>query len=232
MRRQPKRRLIITIDITTKILQAVKNSPSEELESDTVEFKEYSSERALHNSKELAEEISAFSNSSGGVIVIGVQDSSNLQGTDWSSQLKGFPKVDLHTTQERLAGKLRPKLKLDLREVSFESKNYLSIIVPQRNDTLVSTTSGKVCVREGKSSRPMEPDEIELAVKSLQDYDWSSEILEDSPEDTLDPDAVQEAFEEFCAKRESTLSSHATFFEAVGVTVNGKLTKSGLLLRL
>lgn len=211
------------------ILDAVKYHPSDSLESDTIEFKEFHSENALHNSKELAEEISALANNMGGVIIVGVRDSCNMKDQRWEKQLVGFPKVDIHTTQERLAGKLRPKIKLQLSEAIYENKNFLVIQVPQRKDTLVSTTSGKVCIREGKSSRPMEPDEITNAVKALQDYDWSSEIINHSPGSVLDKDAVQEAYENFCERRGTKLSSINDFYEAVGATVNGKLTKSGLL---
>ena len=211
------------------ILQAVKESPSESIESDTIEFKEYSSEKSLHNSKELAEEISALSNNIGGLIIVGVRDSSNIKDNDWESQMVGFEGIDIHTTQERLAGKLRPKLKLDLQEVTFETKNYLVIGIPQRKDTLVSTTSGKVCIREGKSSRPMEPDEITDAVKSLQDYDWSAQVIDKDPDLLLDKDAVKEAYDNFTNRRGAYSSTEANFYEAIGVTVNGNLTKSGLL---
>ena len=62
------------------ILAALKDTPSERLESDSIEFKEYRSENALHNAKDLAEEISALANRQGGMILIGVRDSSNVSG--------------------------------------------------------------------------------------------------------------------------------------------------------
>jgi len=49
------------------ILAALKDTPSERLESDSIEFKEYRSENALHNAKDLAEEISALANRQGGM---------------------------------------------------------------------------------------------------------------------------------------------------------------------
>ncbi len=215
--------------IVSSILIDAENTPSENLESDTVEFKEYSSDKALHNSKDLAEEISALCNNIGGLIIIGVRDSSNIKNQNWKDQLVGFPKVDLHTTQERLSGKLRPKLRIELTEITYGNKNYLVINVPQHRDTLVSTTSGKICIREGKSSRPMEPYEITNAVKSLRDYDWSAEIIEKDAFSMLDENAVNEAYDNFSKKRGTQLSSVNDFFEAIGVTVDGRLTKSGLL---
>jgi predicted HTH transcriptional regulator len=140
------------------LLESVKHAPSEQYESDEVEFKEYSSEQSLHNARDLADEISALANYKGGIIVVGVRDSSNVAKMEWSSQLVGFAQVDIHTTRERLLGKLRPKIDLELRNHSFEGRSYLIISVPNSLDSLVSTSSGRVCIRDGKSSRPMEPD--------------------------------------------------------------------------
>ncbi|WP_028573318.1 ATP-binding protein [Desulfonatronum lacustre] len=212
------------------ILQKLKTTPSERLESDILEFKLYSSEQALHNAKELAEEFSALANHRGGHIIVGIRDSSDIRCSRWIDQLVGFPIVDLHTTQERLSGKLRPKQNLSLAQYTFEGCNYLIICVPKHRDTLVSTTSGKVCIRDGKSSRAMEPDEISKAVKALQDYDWSAEYLDITADNALDTEAVTEAFLDFSSRRQTTNSTIPDFLEAIGVTVNGRLTKSGLLL--
>jgi len=213
------------------IFEAIKSIPSESFESETLEFKEYSSEKSLHNAKDLTEEISALANRQGGAIVVGIKDSCNVKNNDWASQLTGFQHVDLNTTKERLIGKLRPKmLELELSEHEFENKNYLIIHVPNRVDTLVGTSNGKFYIREGKSSRPMEPDEIKNAVKALQDYDWSAEILSESPETMLDHASVKEAYDNFCVRRNAGDTTIDSFYEAIGITVNGKLTKSGLLM--
>lgn len=213
------------------IFEAIKSIPSESFESETLEFKEYSSEKSLHNAKDLTEEISALANRQGGAIVVGIKDSCNVKNNDWASQLTGFQSVDLHTTKERLIGKLRPKmLELKLSVIEFENKNYLIIHVPHRVDTLVGTSNGKFYIREGKSSRPMEPDEITNAVKALQDYDWSAEILSEPTETMLDHASVKEAYDDFCLRRNAVDITIDSFYEAIGVTVNGKLTKSGLLM--
>jgi len=213
----------------TALLTSVKSHPSEKLESETVEFKEYASERALHNAKDLAEEVSALSNHMGGMVIVGVRDSSNITGPCWEQQLVGFRPIDLDTARERITGRLRPKLDLKLSNIPFEGKNYLAIAVPQRGDTLVSTTSGKVCIRDGKSSRPMEPDEIERAVKSLKDYDWTSEILDHSAAGLLDKSSVAEARKGFMQHHDLEEVPEEEFLEAIGATSNGDVTRSGLL---
>lgn len=217
------------LDGIQKTLERVGLEASEGLESDILEFKHYSSENALHNAKDLDEEISALANFKGGTILVGVKDSKSVSHGMWSDQLAGFPQIDLHTTRERLRGKLKPFLDIELLEVEHQEKNYLAIKVPRYRESLVATASGKVCIRDGKSKRPMTPDEIERAVKNLQDYDWSSECLELEPSDVLNTLSVQEALEDFVRRRKLEALDRASFLEAVGATHNGALTKSGLL---
>lgn len=52
-----------------EILRKLKSEPSERFESENIEFKNYTSEQALHNAKDLTEEISAIANSKGGFII-------------------------------------------------------------------------------------------------------------------------------------------------------------------
>ncbi len=216
-------------DQVIALLAQAEHTPSDSLETDTVEFKHYASENALHNAKDLPEEISALSNHKGGLIIIGVRDSSNVSQGSWNDQLTGFSPVDVHTTRERLRGKLKPFLDIELEQIDHEGKNYLVVQVPHKRDSLVATASGKVCIRDGKSSRPMTPDEIKKAVKNLQDYDWSAELLELTPDSSLNEPSVVEALTDFCQRREIEQLDRSGFLEAIGATENGMLTKSGLL---
>jgi len=219
---------MINYPLVLQILNELEHKPSESLESDILEFKAYSSEAALHNAKELSEEISALANQKGGLILVGVRDSRSVMYGMWPDQLCGFDKVDGYTTLERLRNKVKPFIALELGEINHHGKNYLVIKVPHRRDLLVTTTSGKVCIRDGKSSRPMTPDEIEQAVKNLQNYDWSSESLELSPA-VLNETSVQEALSDFASRRKLTELGIPNFLEAIGATHNGILTRSGLL---
>ncbi|MCB0369924.1 MAG: putative DNA binding domain-containing protein [Bdellovibrionales bacterium] len=214
-----------------ELFESIRSAPSEEFESESIEFKEFASENALHNSKELAEEISAIANKNGGIIIIGVRDSSNVQNNDWNSQLVGFDIIDLIKTKERINGKLDPSLDLYLENIDFDSKNFLIIHVPYRRDFLVATKSGKVCIREGRSSRPMSTIEITEAVKKLQNYDWSAESLfELDVTGSLDSNSLNNAYNDYIKRKgiKEEISKN-NFLEAIGVTRNGVLTCGGLL---
>ena len=83
-----------TADVLT-ILSRVKDEPSDKIESETIEFKEFSSEASLHGSKELAVEICALANCQGGVLIVGVKDASNLKSKDWKEQLGACLRIDI-----------------------------------------------------------------------------------------------------------------------------------------
>ena len=75
----------------------------------------------------------------------------------------------------------------------------------------------------------MTPDEIEQAVKNLQSYDWSSELLDVDAESALNFRAVEEVMSDFAVRRKLEKIDTQTFLEAIGAKQNGVLTKSGLL---
>lgn len=215
-----------------RIIDACRHVDSEELESEDVEFKEYSSIRSLHNSKELAEEVSALANKNGGVIIVGIKDGSNVINNDWESQLVGFEKGDVIEIEQRIKGKIKPSIDLNAEYYSYEEKNYLVIHIPDRVDTLISTSSGKICIRDGRSSRPMTPDEVKGAVTNLHNYDWSAELIENLDISSLDNTSVASSYADYCDRKDYSEEMPPTirgYLEAIGATSNGKLTKSGLL---
>jgi len=224
--------IVLNAEEVIKIIAACEHVDSEMLENETVEFKEYKDVKALHNSKELAEEISALANKQGGVVIIGIKDGNNVKNQEWATQLVGFEEGDVLEIEQRIKGKLQPSLDITAEYHQFEEKYYLVIHAPARRDTLISTTSGKVCIRDGRSSRPMAPDEIQNAVGSLRNYDWTAEIVESLGLDCFDEISINEAYDDYCSRKgytEDNSPGHKSFLEAIGATSNGKVTKSGIL---
>ncbi|PVH25195.1 RNA-binding domain-containing protein [Sphingobacterium corticibacter] len=215
-----------------RIFGLLKIEPSEALESEVIEFKNFKDSAALFNSKDLCNEIVAFANTFGGHVIIGVRDSSELTSTNYVDQLVGFDNVDVDVTKERLLGRIKPKINLSITSFEFEKKKYLIISVQKNKNSLVSTSSGKVYVREGKSSVPAEPDQIQTLVHNLQTYDWSSQEIDVSDWLSLiNKTALGEAKSDFCRRRGILLEhlDDVSFFESIGGTKNGILNYSGLL---
>jgi predicted HTH transcriptional regulator len=219
------------IDLS-ELLENLKSQPSESFESETIEFKNYRDSHALYNSKDLCDEICAFANKNGGRIIIGIKDSSEIRNQDFQQQLVGFEKIDLDVAIERINGKLKPKLDLSLEYAYYEGKGYLVISVPNIRHSLVSTSSGKVYIREGKSSVPAEPYQIQDLVANLQTYDWSSQEIEtEFPLEFLNNETVKEAKQDFAKRRGINVDdlSDLAFLESINATKNGVLNFSGLL---
>lgn len=214
-----------------EILESCKSKASEELEDTRIEFKEYQSIHSLCSCKKLAEEVSALANYQGGAIIVGIKDSNNVKNKNWLSQLVGFEYGDVLEIQKRIKGKLKPYFDIHAEYLIFEDKNYLIIHVPYSRDTLISTSSGKICIRDGRDSRPMEPNEVQQAVNNLQNYDWSAGSLALN-RSCLDDDSVKQAYQDYCIRKqydEDSKPNIDAFLEAIGVTSNGCITKSGLL---
>ena len=215
-----------------EILGSIKNNPSETYESETVEFKEYGSKKAFYNkSQDIVAELSAFANRSGGLLIVGVKDSSNVVNMDWPSQLVGFEELDCLEVNKRIRGNLNPAITLDTLNYEFEGNNFLLIKVAKSNCGLVMTASGKCYMRSGRDSNPMTPQEVGNKIKSSNGYDWSSEIISVDVEDALDDQQIEEVMIEYKSLNsfgESTIPQEH-FLEKIGVTSCGQLTKGGLL---
>lgn len=214
------------------ILENLKYNPSEKFESESIEFKGYRNLNALKEKvPEIVLELVSFANKHGGLIIIGVVDSSSVKNEDWPSQLEGIDCIDTDELQKKICGKLRPAIDLTVTNYEFEEKNYIVIEISHRVDTLVSTSNSKYYIRRGRDSVPMEPLQVENAVKNLQQYDWSQDIIEvENIDDCLDHDSLDSALEEYINIREfNRKPSMGTFLESIGVTINSKLTKGGLL---
>lgn len=122
-----------------QILHKAKSCPSEELESESIEFKGYANANALYNSKELAEELSALANLEGGAVIIGVRDNNDVQHNQWEDQLRGISDVDILEAKERIAGKLRPSVGLEVTNLNYDGKIYVIVQIAKSHETLVST---------------------------------------------------------------------------------------------
>lgn len=221
-----------SVEELQQIIEACKHVDSEMIESEEIEFKEFSSLSSLHGSKELAEEASALANKKGGVIIVGIRDGSNVKDQNWESQLVGFELGDSIQIEQRIKGKLKPQTDVKAQYIKKDEKNFLVIHVPTRRDTLISTSSGKTCIRDGRSSRPMTPEEIRLAVSGLLNYDWTAETMDHLDSSSLDDTAVLAAYEDYCIRKKYSVDNRPTkaaFLEAIGATTNGNVTKSGLM---
>ena len=123
-------------------------------EDSTIELK-----RELHHRESLAEEIAAFANANGGVILIGVDDEGEIVGID---------RQDLDRTEKTVVEVCRdnidPMVHILTEKLRIDDKNLLKIEVPR--SLFVHESSGRYFIRQGSSKRRMTTDQLGRLLQS------------------------------------------------------------------
>ena len=112
-------------------------------EDATIEFK-----RALPHRNSLADEIAAFANARGGVILIGIDDDDEVVGID-RQELNRAEKMVVEICQDSID----PTVLIFTEKLRIDDKNLLKIEVPK--SLFVHKTSNGYFVRQGSSKREM-----------------------------------------------------------------------------
>ena len=112
-------------------------------EDSTIEFK-----RALPERKELSDEMAAFANARGGVILIGVEDNGDIVGIDRES-LDGDEKTVVEICQDSID----PPVHLVTEKRWIDEKNVLKVDVP--SSPFVHRSSNGYFIRQGSTKREM-----------------------------------------------------------------------------
>ena len=123
-------------------------------EDSTIEFK-----RELPRRKRLADEIAAFANASGGVILIGVDDNSVIVGID-RQDLDGAEKTVVEICWDNIA----PMVHIVTEKLQIDDKNLLKIDVPR--SLFVHKTSNGYFIRQGSSKREMPTEQLARLLQS------------------------------------------------------------------
>lgn len=123
-------------------------------EDATIEFK-----REMPRRDSMADEIAAFANTRGGVILIGVDDNSEIVGLDLQ-QLNRAEK----TVVEICEDSIEPAVPIFTEKLRIDDKNILKIEVPR--SLFVHKTSNGYFARQGSSKREMPTDQLARLLQS------------------------------------------------------------------
>ena len=123
-------------------------------EDTTIEFK-----REMPHRTSLADEIAAFANSQGGVILIGVDDYRKIVGLE-------LPELDRveKTVVEICEDNIEPTVPIFTKKLRIDDKNLLKIEVPR--SFFVHKTSNGYFTRQGSSKREMRTDQLARLLQS------------------------------------------------------------------
>lgn len=142
-------------------------------ESVTVEFKSWIKAKDMRERISLAvEELIAFANTKGGVLYFGVEDNGEVTGCE---------RYDCQKIMESIYDRTRPSLFTEIEVIKYNTFDVLAIkVIPDGNT--YATTDGKCLKRLGKNSKPYYPDEMSNKFLSIQNPDFSSQIVVESSE--------------------------------------------------
>ncbi|MCB4757159.1 MAG: putative DNA binding domain-containing protein [Elusimicrobia bacterium] len=185
-------------------------------ESDRVEFKESLDDEAL-------ESISAFANSKGGTVLIGVSDKGVVKGImtgketlrNWANQIAQATRTHVH-----------------FQRVSVDSK---TVIVIRVDESAVKPLPcrGRYFVRVGNSNRQLTEDDITRMVLKKIGASWDEIIEPRATWSDLDPTQI-ETFRVMCNKKKRRpipeRESDKTVLEKLKLTENGKILRGAILL--
>ena len=123
-------------------------------EDATIEFK-----REMPHRSSLADEIAAFANTQGGVILIGVDDDRNIVGLE----LQELDRVE-KTVVEICEDSIEPTVPIFTEKLRIDDKNILKIVVPR--SLFVHKTPNGYFTRQGSSKREMPTDQLARLLQS------------------------------------------------------------------
>lgn len=180
--------------------------------------------------------VSAIANMDGGYLVIGVKDKTlDIVGID----LSGYA-VDCNSAVFRLSEKCvnlsTEGLHIEEYIASDSQKRVWVIHIPKHRSRMPVLSHGKAWQRI-KDSLVQITDERMQAILSepMAGQDWSIGIVEGATIDHLDPRAIHKARVEFVKRNpkkesESALWDDMTFLNKSKLTINGKVTRTAMLL--
>ena len=151
-------------------------------EDTTIEFK-----RALPHRNSLADEIAAFANARGGVILIGVDDTREIVGID-RQELDTAEKTVVEICQDSID----PVLFIFTEKLRIDDKNLLKIEVPR--SLFVHKTSNGYFIRQGSSKREMPTEQLARLFQSRSQariIAFDEQFVPNTSKDTLKSDLYE-----------------------------------------
>lgn len=189
-------------------------------ETHGVEFKE-----SLSLKDEIGEEVSAFSNTNTGIILVGVDKSGSVAGVQIGKKtvedLANYIKV--HTDNH-----VFPKISVE----QIDGKDVIVIDVRESSEKPVFF-KGKAYRRVGNSSHKLSASEMRaLAKESGPKAYWDNQICDKATLDDIDWNFVREFFIPRYEKYNETevIGNHHDLLEAIGCTKDNSPTNAGMML--
>ncbi len=216
------------------LLKQLDSRPARELESETLEFKEWSGEWNDHPKKlyrVLAEYAVCFANHNGGTLVLGVRD--RVKGQEQA--ITGCGSYNIHEIRTRIYDLTDPKILVEVEELPLEDLGVrlLLIHIPQGISAVHTTTEGIAKVRVGTECKPMTGTLRTRRLIEAGELDPTAEPVAGLDQSALDPLEIERLRQLIQVRLPSSPLlnlGEAELLEQTGITHGGIPTSAGILL--
>lgn len=135
----------------------------------------------------LQEAVVAFSNSSGGVILIGVDDNGRVTGRELTP--------DSAENIHRIVSDIRNPGRYQLHQIHVDDRPVIIVAISKRIEGFAQTSNGRVLIRQGPANRALFADELMrvISVRSLERYERTATRFGISDIDAAALDELAEA---------------------------------------
>lgn len=200
-----------------EIIQAIKSGH----ETSTIQFKV-----TLNNINQLVQELVAFSNSLGGILIIGVSDKGEVQGLS-PEDIRKFNQWIGSAATDLIKAPISPLTQV----ISVDGKNVLAVEVAKGTNIPYYTQEGIAYIKKGSDKRIAQPEEI-LRMFQESNKIYADEIqINNTSMNDVDIDLFKKFVEEKTkTKFESITQSLSQIMNNMGLAQNDNLTLAGLLL--
>ena len=183
-------------------------------EQKNIDYKEKFGDRVL-------KDLSAFANTQGGTVIIGVSKDGKVKGIDLSNE-------DLERITEKIIGKLGIHPDIEIEEI--KGKKILKISV--QKSMIPVSFNGKYYERVGITTREMKPERLRQFF--LKGTNWDSLVNEEADFNEIDEETVRMFIRMGKAKGRLTVFDEnvdiKTLFEHLKLSNKGKLTNAAIIL--
>lgn len=218
-------------------LKALLGQLIQEWESEVVEFKRASND---FDTDRLGRLFSAMSNEANlrgherAWLVFGVDDKSRqIVGSDYRSD-----KERSNGLKHQISQDTEPNVTVrNIHELITPEGRVVFFEIPAAPMGIPIAWKGHYYARAGESTGSLGLDKLDEIRAQTRGTDWSAQVIEDASLDVLDPAALKRAREDFARKYANRFSegevmgwSDEAFLDRAKVTIDGKLTRTALLL--
>ena len=146
-------------------------------ESETIEFKE-------NFEKETVETVSAFANTKGGIIVVGISDDGGIKGIQ-------IGKHTINNWLNQISQSTEPALIPQVEVLNYQRKNIVIIKIAEFPIKPLSV-KGKCFKRSGNANRIMTPQEIANMYLASASMSWDAFPAQESSMEDIDTDKLNQ----------------------------------------